>query len=200
MLRSQRRKPSLRSALPSVFSRYSASLQANSSTRSGSSSRWRTRKSGSAATRANLFQGHTSWQSSQPKIAVADGRAELLRDRAVVLDREVGNAAARIELVRRRDRAGRAGRQAGAAAAAAVLGARVDRQWQVGVELAQHEERARALVDEVGVLADPAEPGIAGQRLFHHRARVDEGAMAERRRTPPRAVSRAPARRPRSTL
>ena len=39
---------------------------ANSSSRREASSRWRTLKSGWAAARANLFQGHTSWQSSQP--------------------------------------------------------------------------------------------------------------------------------------
>ena len=32
----------------------------------GASRPWRTLKSGCAAARANLFQGHTSWQSSQP--------------------------------------------------------------------------------------------------------------------------------------
>ena len=39
---------------------------ANSSTRRGASRPCRTLKSGCAAARANLFHGHTSWQSSQP--------------------------------------------------------------------------------------------------------------------------------------
>src|SRR5688572_26734236 len=40
--------------------------------------------------------------------AVADERAQLLGDRALVLDGEIGNAASRIELVGRADRARRA--------------------------------------------------------------------------------------------
>src|SRR4030095_14789917 len=49
--------------------------------------------------------------------AVANRGAQRLGDRAMVLDREIGDAATRVELVRRRDRARRAGWQAGAATA-----------------------------------------------------------------------------------
>ncbi len=53
--------------------------------------------------------------------AVADERTELERDRAFELDREIGNAATRIEPMRLGDRAGRAGRDAARATAAARL-------------------------------------------------------------------------------
>ena len=53
-------------ALPSVRARNCSALQRNNSTRLGASSPCRARKSGSAVTIAYRFQGHTSWQSSQP--------------------------------------------------------------------------------------------------------------------------------------
>ena len=51
---------------PAVALRTAPRVQPNSSTRRGASRPWRTLKSGCAAARANLFHGHTSWQSSQP--------------------------------------------------------------------------------------------------------------------------------------
>ena len=53
---------------PRVPASHSASLQRNSVTSSASSSPWRGVKSASALGVANLFHGHTIWQSSQPKI------------------------------------------------------------------------------------------------------------------------------------
>ena len=64
--------------------------------------------------------------------AVADGFAEFVRDRSLVLDREIGNAAPRIELVGRRKRRRRTDVEAGPAGAAMVgLGARraAGRAW-----------------------------------------------------------------------
>jgi hypothetical protein len=60
-----------------------------------------------------------------------------------------------------------------------VGGGRIHGQGQVGEELAQHELRAGGRVDEVGVLADPAEAGVARERLLHHGPGVHEGAVAE---------------------
>src|SRR6185503_4847749 len=59
---------------------------------------------------------------------VADERAQLLRDRALVLDRQVGDAAPRVELVRPADRLRRADVDAALAGAAVVLFRRVRRQ------------------------------------------------------------------------
>ncbi|MCY1446662.1 hypothetical protein D9M71_632450 [compost metagenome] len=57
---------------------------------------------------------------------------------------------------------------------------RIDGQRQVDVQLAEKEPAAGLLVEQQGVLADPAEPGLLRQGLFQHRRAVDEGAMAER--------------------
>ena len=102
--------------------------------------------------------------------AIADGAAQFHRNRAAQLDGQIGDAAPRIELVGRDDGPRRAGRHAGRAAAAVRAGRRVDGQRQVGEDLAEEKIRAGVARDEVGVLADPAQPGIARQRLFEHRA------------------------------
>ena len=167
--------PSLRCAagIPSSF-------HANSCASVALSRSLRARKSGSSVRLANLFQGHTSWQSSQPKMRLPiSGRSSSGID-AFVFDGQVGDAAARIEPVRRDDRLGRADVDAAHAGAAMRAGRRVDRQRQVDVDLAEEEPRAAVLVDQAGVLADPAQPGVARQRALEHRRRVDEHAMAER--------------------
>ena len=74
---------------------------------------------------------------------------------------------------------GQAGRQAlqvpQCARARLILG-----QRQVQVNLADEEIRAGARVDEIGVLADPAEAGIARERLLEDGRAVGECAIAER--------------------
>ena len=50
----------------------------------------------------------------------------------------------------------------------------VHRQLEIGEDLGEEEPRAEAARDEIGVLALPAEAGLLGQRLFHHRGGVDE--------------------------
>ena len=106
--------------------------------------------------------------------AVADRVAEVVRDRSRVLDREVGDAAARVELVGRGKGVGRAGVEAGAARAAMVRFRRVRRQFRGGEDRAEEEPRAEVAADEVGVLALPAEAGLFRERLLHHRRGVDE--------------------------
>ena len=67
-LRSQRSWPLRRIGLPSVRRRNSSSSHANSCGSVAVSRSLRARKSGSSVRLANLFQGQTSWQSSQPKM------------------------------------------------------------------------------------------------------------------------------------
>ncbi len=110
--------------------------------------------------------------------AVAHGRAEFLRDGALQLDREVRDAAARIQLVGRHDRSRGAHVDTGAAASAVVGGRLVDGQGQICVQLAEEEPGAGALVQQVGVLADPAQARIARQRLLQNRRAVDEDPVA----------------------
>src|SRR5256885_17260808 len=64
------------------------------------------------------------------------------------------------------DRTGGAGRDAGLAAAAVGAGALIYGQGQVRQDLTEKEPRAPLARDEGGVLADPAEPGVAGEGLL----------------------------------
>src|SRR3989344_8470312 len=68
--------------------------------------------------------------------AVADQGAQLLGDRAVQLDSEIGDAAARIQLVRRNDGAGRADVETGMAGAAMIRGGGIHPPRQNGGQLA----------------------------------------------------------------
>src|SRR5207302_9319024 len=111
--------------------------------------------------------------------AVADQRPQLFGDRALMLDGEVRDAAACIELVRRDDRLRRTDVDAAAAGTAMLLDRRVRRQRQVGVDLAEKEPGAGA-VEEQRVLAAPADPGPHCELHFHHGRRVCEHAIAER--------------------
>jgi hypothetical protein len=74
-----------------------------------------------------------------PIDAIAHGGAQSFRDGAVQLDGQIGNAAARIELVGRDDGGGRAGRYAGTAAAAVCAGRFIDGQRAIGVDLTKKE-------------------------------------------------------------
>ena len=106
--------------------------------------------------------------------AVADQRAQLVRDRPLVLDRQIGDAAPRIEPVRGRERGGRAGVETAPAGAAMVALGRVGRQRQAQIDLAEEQPGAEIARHEVGVLALPAEPGLLRQRLFHDRRGIDK--------------------------
>ena len=75
--------------------------------------------------------------------AVADRRAELERDRPLVLDGEVGDAAPRIEPVGRREGVGRADVEAGAAGAAMVVLRRVGREFGGGEDRCRGTARSR---------------------------------------------------------
>ena len=74
---------------------------------------------------------------------------------------------------------GQAGMQAEQLPQCALAGG-VRCQRQVGEHLADEEPRAGIARDQIGVLADPAEPGIARQRLLQHRRAVDEHPIAVR--------------------
>ena len=76
--------------------------------------------------------------------AVADRRAEFLRDRPLMLDGQVGDAAPRIEPVGRGKGIGRAGVEAGAAGAAMVALRRVGRQLERREDRAEEQPGADA--------------------------------------------------------
>ncbi len=106
--------------------------------------------------------------------AVADGRTQLARDRPFVLDRQIGDAASRIEPVRRRERGGRTNIEAGTAAAAMIGFRRVRLQLERGEDRAEEQPGAELERYEVGVLALPAQSSGGGERLFHHGCGIDE--------------------------
>src|SRR6185312_11490720 len=106
--------------------------------------------------------------------AVADQWPELVRDRALVLDRQVGNAAPRVELVGLGERGGRAGVEAGAAAPATVALGGIGIEREAQIDFAEKQPRPELARNQVGVLALPAEPRLLSQRLFHHRRGIDE--------------------------
>ena len=99
---------------------------------------------------------------------------QLSRDRSFVLDREVGDAAARVEPVGRGKGVRRAGVEAGAAGAAMIRLRRVWRKLEVGQDRAEKEPGAEFARYEIGVLALPADAGARRERLFHERRSVDE--------------------------
>ena len=112
--------------------------------------------------------------------AIADERPELLRDRALQLDGQVRNAAARVELVGRADRLRGADVHALRAGPAMLARGRIHRQRQAGVHLAEEEPGACFAREEQRVLAAPADARLARELDLHHRRRVREHAVAER--------------------
>src|SRR6185369_7352395 len=108
------------------------------------------------------------------KNAVADFSAQLGRDKPLVLDGQVRDAAPAIELVRRREGVGWADIETAPARAATVALGRVRRQGGGGEDRAQEKPVAERARDQDRVLALPAEPGGLRERLLHHGRGVDE--------------------------
>src|SRR5688572_12740764 len=93
--------------------------------------------------------------------AIAHHAPQLDGNRAVELDRQIRDAAARIELIGRGYSAGGARGNARAARAAMRADGFVERQRQVGQDLADEKIRSRVARDEVRVLSNPAEARLA---------------------------------------
>jgi len=107
-----------------------------------------------------------------PVNAVADGRAQLDRDRAFELDGQIGNAAARIDLERRSDGGGRAGGDAPDAGAAAIFLGRIRVKFERRDDFRQEQPVAEASADEIRVLADKSQPGALREVAFQNRPGV----------------------------
>ena len=173
-LRRKRSRPTRLIGEPSKRARNAASSSARSSASGGLPAARRGLKLHLARGLRELVPGADGEAIVAAIDAVADRLAKLSRDRPLVLDGEVGNAAARIEPVGRRESARRAGVEAGAAGAAMVVFGRVGGKRGGGEDRAEEQPGAEIARDEVGVLALPAEPGRLRQRLLHHRRGIDE--------------------------
>src|SRR5262249_29023881 len=96
--------------------------------------------------------------------AVSDQGTKLLGNAARELDREIRNAAPRVELVGGDDGAGRTGVEAGATSSA-MLAHRVGRrERKIGVDLPQEEERAGFAREQQRMLAAPAQSRLGRER------------------------------------
>src|SRR5205823_2084498 len=93
-----------------------------------------------------------------PEDAIAEQRRERGIDGPVVLDRQVRDAAARVEDARLGESRRRAGVQAKAAASAEIGGGLVGRNVEIGEDLAEEMPRARLRIDQTRVAPDPAGP------------------------------------------
>jgi hypothetical protein len=112
--------------------------------------------------------------------AVGHQRAQLQRNRPRVFDRQIRNAAPRVQPPRRDDGLRGADADAGTAAAA-VLGHRLGRrQRQVHIDFAQKKHRARIAAQHQCVFAAPALAAARGQLGLEHRRRIGERAKAHR--------------------
>ena len=118
---------------------------------------------------------------------VADQRPQLDRDHPLVLDRQIRDAAPRIEPVGRGEAS--VGQAQAAPARAAVVSFRgIGLELETEINLAEEKPGAELPRYEIGVLTLPAEPGPLGERLFHDRRRIDK--QLERTRPPLRSNAR----------
>ena len=111
-----------------------------------------------------------------------DGLAHLLGNAAADFDGEIRQTAPRVEHTRLDQRTGRTGVEAACTAAALLepLGVRFERERRD--DLAEKEPRPQLGIDQAGVLADPAEPGVLRIDPLLYRSGVHERAGLERLR------------------
>ena len=108
-----------------------------------------------------------------------------------MLDRQVGDAARRVEHARLRRARGRTRLEAQRAGAALIERRRVRLERQAADDLGQEDPRPERRVDHAGVLADPADAGVLRVDALLHRTGVDVGARLERLAATLRASTRA---------
>src|SRR5712671_4798016 len=111
--------------------------------------------------------------------AVADERPQFDGNAPFQLDREIGNAAPRVQRIRCDDGARRADIQTLGAAAAVLAHRYIQGKRQIRVDVSEKEIRARLAREQQGVFAPPAESRLACQLHFHHRRRIGKHAVTE---------------------
>src|SRR5216683_6727911 len=110
---------------------------------------------------------------------VADERPQFDGNAPFQLDREVGNAAPRVQRIRCNDGARRANIQTLGTAAAVLAHRGIQGKRQIRVDVSEKEIRARLAREQEGVFAPPAESRLACQLHFHHRRRIGKHAVTE---------------------
>ena len=101
---------------------------------------------------------------------------------AAQLDRQIGNAARRVEHARRHERMGRTRLETQRAGAALIEGRRVKRERQAADDHAEKHPRPEIGVDHAGVLPDPADAGMLRVDALLDRPGVDVHPRLERHR------------------
>src|SRR6185312_2681805 len=112
----------------------------------------------------------------------AHRRVEFRRDVAALLDRQVRDAAVRIDDAGRDDRLRLARLDAERARAALIERRPIAFQIEAADDLGEKDPRALLRVDHARVLADPADAGVLRVDALLHRPRVDVRARIERLR------------------
>lgn len=107
---------------------------------------------------------------------IADGGAKFFGNRAMMLDKQIGEAPAGIELVGRGNGAGRANINTRGAGAAMVAARCVGREFEGGGDDTEEQPGAEPGVDQQSIFALPTEPGLRGEGLFQNGAGVHIGA------------------------
>lgn len=102
--------------------------------------------------------------------------AKLLRNRAALLDREIGNAAIGVELIGRQDRIGRTGFDATRASAATIRSGEIGFEIERCQDYAKKQPRASLLIDEAGVFSEPSNTRVFCKHAFDNRTGVDIAA------------------------
>ena len=150
--------------------------------REGLTSSVRGAKAGSGETGARRFHGQTSWQISQPNRCRPIFARSSSGAGSALLDGEIGDAAGGVELARRNQSLSRAGVQAARAGAAAVGGGQVGRQPMRAENHSEKKPRAKLLIENAAILADPSNAGVRRQHPLGHRAGIDIAPGARTRR------------------
>src|SRR5271157_4382474 len=103
----------------------------------------------------------------------SDASAQFFRDRAALLDGEIRNALGGVELIRRGKRIRRTNIETARAGAAAVRRRQIGCQFQRSEHHAEEKPRAQLLVQDAGVLANPANSRALGEDALDHRTSVN---------------------------
>ena len=109
------------------------------------------------------------------KNMISHERTKITRNRAFELNRQIGNAASRIQHVGSHESSGGAGFQTEIALSTAIADRPIVGEWYAEKKFSQKKPRAVFRRNEMGVLADPADTGDAGKLPLQYRTRIHKG-------------------------